>query len=208
MKLAELLPHEQEYSCNSEDRVINVPGKAKLPKKIQDNPGNTGNLQEVLKLKVGAPVVMTKNHAKTKYKEDGLMNAARGFIKANQVSKKDPEKVEIIWVVFNNESIGRRYRFDYAYLRKSFDPGHPLATPILPQRSNFKLNFGNVEYQRTNFALSLAYALTSHKCQGETLEEVIIDFGPDAANKIKSLHYRRKLLCCSFKSKNGMQSLP
>ena len=48
------------------------------------------------------------------------------------------------------------------------------------------MKFGNVEYQRTNFALSLAYALTSHKCQGETLEEVIIDFGNDKINKIKN----------------------
>ena len=43
----------------------------------------------------------------------------------------------------------------------------------------FTLKWGNVQYQRTNFALSLAYALTAHKCQGETLDEVIIDFGPD-----------------------------
>ena len=48
------------------------------------------------------------------------------------------------------------------------------------------MNFGNVQYQRTNFPLSLAYALTAHKCQGETLNEVIIDFGPDKKNKIKN----------------------
>ena len=48
------------------------------------------------------------------------------------------------------------------------------------------MKFGNDEYQRTNFPLSLAYAITAHKCQGETLEEVIIDFGPDLAHKIKN----------------------
>ena len=48
------------------------------------------------------------------------------------------------------------------------------------------MKFGNVEYQRTNFPLSLAYAITAHKCQSETLEEVIIDFGPDKINKIKN----------------------
>ena len=61
-----------------------------------------------------------------------------------------------------------------------------MATPILPVRKNFKLNFGAVEYQRQNFALSLAYAITAHKCQGETLEEVIIDFGPDLEHGIKN----------------------
>ena len=49
-----------------------------------------------------------------------------------------------------------------------------------------KFTHGNVEYQRSNFALSLAYALTAHKCQGETLEEVIIDFGPDKERGIKN----------------------
>ena len=61
-KLATLLPFENEYSCNCVDRVINLPGKANIPEKYQDNPGNTGNLQKELKLKVGAPVVITTNH--------------------------------------------------------------------------------------------------------------------------------------------------
>ena len=34
--------------------------------------------------------------------------------------------------------------------------------------------------------MSLAYALTSHKCQGDTLDEVIIDFGPDKEHGIKT----------------------
>ena len=78
------------------------------------------------------------------------------------------------------------YRFEHNHLRKNFDPGNRLATPILPTRKTFKLKFGDVEYQRQNFALTLAYALTAHKCQGETLKEVIIDFGPDKEHSIKN----------------------
>ena len=185
-KLAELLPNVKEYTCNSVDRVINLPGKARIPKKLQSNPGNTGNLQTELKLKVGAPVVVTTNHTKQKYKEDGIVNGARGYVQSIQASRTDPEKVDIIWVVFNKETIGRLYRFEHAYLRKDYNPGHALATPIFPQRKNFKINFGDVEYQRTNFSLSLAYGLTSHKCQGETLDEVIIDFGADTVNRVKN----------------------
>ena len=166
--------------------VINLPGKANIPEKYQDNPGNTGNLQKELKLKVGAPVVVTTNHPKQIYKEDGIFNGARGYVQSIQVAKDNPDKVEVVWVVFKMESVGKRYRFDHAHLRKSYNPGHELATPILPQRKNFKLKFGNIEYQRTNFALSLAYALTAHKCQGDTLEEVIIDFGVDVEQKIKN----------------------
>ena len=78
------------------------------------------------------------------------------------------------------------YRFEQNYLRKDHNPGHELATPILPQRNNFREKLGNIEYQRTNFALSLAYAMTAHKCQGETLDQVIIDFGPNLELKIKN----------------------
>ena len=185
-KLSQLLPDEEEYICNSVDRVTNLPAGNKLPEKLKENPGKTGNLQTELKVKVGAPVVITTNHSKQKYREDGIVNGARGFVQAIQVSKENPQKVDVIWIIFKNESIGRLYRFEHNHLRHNFDPGHKLATPILPSRKNFKLKFGNVEYQRQNFALSLAYSVTAHKCQGETLEEVIIDFGADQKNKIKN----------------------
>ena len=37
---------------------------------MRDNASKTGNLQTILKLKVGAPVVLTSNHPKRKYKEE------------------------------------------------------------------------------------------------------------------------------------------
>ena len=84
-------------------------------------------------MKIGAPVVVTVNHSKKKYREDGIMNGARGYVQSIQVSKKDPNLVEIIWVVFHNESIGALYRFDHRHLWKDHIPGHKLAIPILSQ---------------------------------------------------------------------------
>ena len=184
-KLMELLPDRKEYICNSIDRVTNVPGR-KLPSRLKDNAGKTGNLQTELKLKIGAPVLITSNHQKKKYKEDGIVNGARGFVQSIQVSKENPDKVDVVWVVFKKESIGKLYRFEHNFLRQHHNPGHELATPILPERKNFRERFGNIEYQRTNFALSLAYAMTAHKCQGETLDEVIIDFGSNLEMKIRN----------------------
>ena len=115
-----------------------------------------------------------------------IVNGARGYVQSIQVSKDNPVKVDIIWIVFNNERVGKLYRFEHNYLRKKHNPGHDQATPILPQRRNFTVKFGDVEYQRTNFPVSLAYAITAHKCQGETLEEVILDFGPDVVHKIRN----------------------
>ena len=182
--LSDLLPNEKEYTCSSVDRVVNLPNCPRLSEKEQLNLNKTGNLPTTLKLKVGAPVVITSNHSRAKYREDGIVNGARGYVQAVQISEIDSDQVEIIWVVFNNEKIGRLYRFENNNLRQKFNPGHALATPILPERKKFA--HGNVEYQRTNFALSLAYALTAHKCQGETLEEVIIDFGPDKERGIRN----------------------
>ena len=71
-------------------------------------------------------------------------------------------------------------------MRQDFNPGHSLETPILPERKKFSLKGGNIEYQITNFALSLAYALTAHKCQGETLDTIIIDFGAEKAIGMKN----------------------
>ena len=185
-KLEELLPNEKKYSCNCVDRVTNLPNGPKISEKDRDNLNKTGNLPNTLHLKVSAPVVITTNHSKSKYREDGIVNGARGYVQAIQVSNNNPDQVDVVWVVFNNEKFGQRYRFEHKHLRNNFNPGHPLATPLLPVRKSFTLKGGNVQFQRTNFSLSLAYALTAHKCQGETLEQVIIDFGPDKERNLKN----------------------
>ena len=117
---------------NSVDRVTNLPAENKVPPRLNLNPGRTANLQSELRIKVNAPIVITSNHAKQKFREDGICNGARGFIQAIQCSKEDPEKVEVIWIVLHNENMGKRYRFEHNYLRKGFDPGHKNAIPILP----------------------------------------------------------------------------
>ena len=137
-KLNSLLPEEQEYSCNSIDRVTNLPVGNQLPEKLKVNPGKTGNLQTELKLKVGAPIFITTNHSKQKYREDGLVNGARGYVQAIQTNKDNLNKVEAIWIVFNNEDVGKLYRFEHKHLRQHFNPGHEKATPLLPVRRNFK----------------------------------------------------------------------
>ena len=89
-KLAKLLPYEMEFTCNSIDRVTNLPVGNQLAEKIKENAGKTGNLETDLKLKVGAPVVITVNHSKQIYTEDGIMNGARGFVQAIQTSTNNP----------------------------------------------------------------------------------------------------------------------
>ena len=180
-KLGKLLPDEPHYVCLSTDKVTNMPDFHPLPKNIAYS--KTGGQIKELIIKQSAPVVMTSNHKVKKFKEDGLMNGARGYIDYIQVSQTNPSLVEIIWVVFSKEEIGKRYRAEHYYLRKELDFLHPRSTPILPVKKPFEVDQGNITYVRTQFPLTLAYALTAHKCQGETLDEVIVDFTPSSDGK-------------------------
>ena len=162
-KLNKLLPTERSYTCHSIDRALNISdARGSLDRNIPYT--ETGALPGEIQIKVGAPVVITANHKQRKYKEDGLMNGARGFIEHIEVSESDPELVTIIWMVFNNRENGALYRAapDHLKLRRDQNLSHD-ATPILPVKKTFKLKSGNIEFQRKQFSLTLAYALTIHK---------------------------------------------
>ena len=50
--------------------------------------------------------------------------------------------------------------------------------PVTPKLS--KLEEGEIEYTRINFPFDLGWALTIHKSQGLTLDEVFMDLGVEA----------------------------
>ena len=60
-------------------------------------------------------------------------------------------------------------------------PSWELAQPFRVIAHNGEINTlkGNVNWMREQFPLTLCYAITAHKSQGQTLEEVIIDFEYD-----------------------------
>ena len=159
-KLMKLIPDEQLYRCYSVDRVINIAEQRQPPKDLPYTA--TGNLPPELLIKKGAPVVITTNHPKSEYKEEGICNGSRGYIDFIEVDENDPEVVTVIWVIFNNPNFGARLRAHNLRLRKDL-PLHELSTPILPTKKRFTIKQGNVEYQRAQFPLNLAYALTSYK---------------------------------------------
>ena len=59
-------------------------------------------------IREGAPVYITTNHSVARYREDGIMNGAGGFIDYIQTSKNDPDHVEIIWVKFSDKNVGKK----------------------------------------------------------------------------------------------------
>lgn len=82
---------------------------------------------------------------------------------------------QVMWVRFTDDKIGQLLRQDSLALLKDHKPNDPLAVPILKQKKQFKMK-GNVNWMREQFPLTLCYAMTAHKSQGQTLKEVIIDF--------------------------------
>ena len=170
-KLLQLLPNEKQYDAFATDRATNF---KKHPKRGTGK--DEGQLSTNLMLRRNAPVVITCNHSEAKYREDGINNGARGYIDSIQTNKENPEMPEVVWVVFMDENVGQKLRQDKRYLTNDHKPHNKAAVPIEREKRQFAPNSGNITYQRSQFPLTIAYALSSHKCQGQTLEEVILDF--------------------------------
>ena len=99
----------------------------------------------------------------------------RGFIDSIQTSQDNPDVAEVIWVRFHDDNIGKLLRCDNRHLLNQHKPNDRLAVPIFKQKKTFRAQ-GGVNWMRIQFPLTLCYATTAHKSQGQTLEEVIIDF--------------------------------
>ena len=179
-KLEKLLPNSQEYICNSKDQSTNISNPPELNENL--NYTQTGNLQKTLRLRVGAPIMITVNHSKAKYRQDGVCNGARGYIDSFQLDEEG-KNVRFIWVVFKDEEIGQQLRRDNMHLLKFHKPNHKKAVPIEVCRIKFNVKEGNVSYHRTQFAAVLAWSVTTHRGQGETLVEVIVDFSAEGKQK-------------------------
>ena len=175
--LEKLLPNERTYINLAEDDTNN-PNAPKLSKNIPHT--QTGQLEGKLTLKVGAPIMITSNHEQPRYKNNGIVNGSRGYVDSIQVSKDDPGTVEIVWVKFYDENTGALLRQDNKILLRTHTPNHQNAVPIRCQRKRF--TYQNVNYNRIQFPLTLCYAMTANKSQGQTLDEVIVNFSNE--NKI------------------------
>ena len=106
--------------------------------------------------------MVTSNHPQKKYKENGMVNGARGYIDSIQTSKDNPDIVEVIWVKFKDPNIGKLLRNDNKDLLRSHKPNDSLAVPIKRQTNRFNVR-GGANWTRQQFPLTLSYSITSHK---------------------------------------------
>ena len=91
--------------------------------------------------------------------------------------------MKAIWIVFKDGNVGQGLRREKYQLRALHEPSNENAVPIEVAKSAFEVNQGNHKYVRKQFPMILGYAVTTHKSQGSSLVEVIIDF--DSENQEK-----------------------
>ena len=79
--------------------------------------------------------------------------------------KRDPP------VAFDSEHVGQETRHTSVYNRI-----HQNAVPIHCTQATFPIDKkASFQASRTQFPLTVAWAVTIHKCQGLTLSEIVID---------------------------------
>ena len=133
------------------------------------NPCETGNLQKDLTIKINARVMITMNIDVA----DGLTNGAMGTV-TNVVIDQTTEKMSVILVAFDSEHVRQETRYTSVY-----NSTHQNAVPIHHTQATFTYDKkASFQATRTQFPLTLAWAVTIHKCQGLTLSEIIIDMTP------------------------------
>ena len=136
---------------------------------MPSNPCETGNLQKVLTIKINARVMITMNIDVA----DGLTNGAMGTV-TNVIIDQTTGKMSVILVAFDSEHVGQETRHTSVY-----NSIHQNAVPIHHTQATFTIDKKtSFQATRTQFPLTLAWAVTIHKCQGLTLSEIVIDMTP------------------------------
>ena len=136
---------------------------------FSDTPGETGNLVRDLKVKVGACVMLTNNIDVTDGLTNGAMGTVTNVLKNNSTQKN--KQIECILVKFDSSKAGETVIANSSYKHLC-----DKSVPIKKIQVTFQVH-GKESFQgsRTQFPLFLAWAVTIHKCQGLTVDEIVVD---------------------------------
>lgn len=141
----------------------NVP-KSVIDRTLKQNQSRTGGLAQILKIKVGARVMLTTNIDI----EDRLINGQIGAVIRIKINNNSD--VEKIYVKFDDNLAGLKKQND-TFTREN------CCVPILRSEAQIRLqskNNSSPSIKRTQFPLMLCWACTVHKVQGLTLEKVVV----------------------------------
>ena len=152
--------------------------KQRLKKQIPNDPSKTMGLYSVCSILKDAKYDLTTNVSVV----DGMTNGAECIIKKIDYRVPSSLRPSIIWVLFQEEHIGKDYRKEYSHLFNHRIDRHWV--PILEVTRQFRRH--QMQVLRRQFPLRPSAAKTIHRCQGDTLNEAVVDL-PSA--KREHMHY-------------------
>ena len=159
LMLNNLAPQSAQFAIKTADSVAGQICHLSLSS-LSDKRSEAGGLHSILKLAVGARVMLTTNVEVS----DGLVNGARG---------------EVVHVVTNdnNEITSIHVRFDS--LKSIQTSPHRARFPCAVPLSKYEVVFFakgkcGSEIKRLQFPLILAWATPIHKVQGLTLDKIVV----------------------------------
>ena len=164
LMLNSLASETSQYVIRAKDTRIGQTTHINLTD-LSDKRSETGGLHCILRLAVGAHVMLTTNIDVS----DGLVNGARGEV--IHISTTTDRIVTHILVKFDNPRVGLKAIQSSPY-RSTFITAVPLTKCEVTFMAKGKRGS---EITRLQFPLTLAWATTIHKVQGLTLEEIVVD---------------------------------
>lgn len=118
---------------------------------------------------------------------DGMTNGAECIVENIDYRVVNSTRPSIIWVSFQESTcnIGKNHRRDYSHLyTKHIDK---TWTPVLEVTRQFKVDKrSQAQVLRRQFPLRQASAKTIHRCQGDTLNQAVVDLPASAR---EHMHY-------------------
>ena len=144
-----------QYPAGVSPRTIEIIREKKL--------SDTGGLSYKLELKVGARVMLTSNIDI----EDRLTNGQIGTVKGFEITNG---KVEKVLVNFDDENAGKNLKL------KSKARYNGVSIERTETKFNVTKRKSSGIVTRTQFPLVVAYAVTIHKVQGISTDEIVVSF--------------------------------
>jgi hypothetical protein len=184
--------NNKTFTCCNDDKAeieavdivvgdISDDKKQQFKQRISSDSTKTMGLHSVLSVATSAKYDLTTNVSVN----DGMTNGSECTICKIDYRVLNSSRPSIIWVLFSEHNVGQNCRNENSHLYNTHVQRH--WTPILEITRQFKIGKStNVKVLRRQFPLRPAAAKTIHRCQGDTLDEAVVDF-PNSTRE--HMHY-------------------